>query len=191
MKESELKVSEVAASTKKCPYCSKEILDSAFACKYCGKAVMSAVSIKQPKTQEQQEFKSSLATKNRRFINFFIDQVIIVGGLILSDMIPVSGNEGISLTISHALGIDYSNFILIYMGGLYFLYYFVFETLFQKTPAKFLTSTKVVMTDSSKPSAGTIAARTLCRLVPFDVFSEKDLTWWHDRWTSTVVTEAS
>jgi uncharacterized RDD family membrane protein YckC len=75
-----------------------------------------------------------------------------------------------------------------------FLYYFVFELVFQKTPAKFITGTKVVLDDGSKPNASAIAKRTLTRLVPFEAVSmytgkelEKKGTWWHDRWTATRV----
>lgn len=75
-----------------------------------------------------------------------------------------------------------------------FLYYFGFEAAFQKTPGKFITGTKVIMADGEKPGLGSIAKRTLIRLVPFEVISmytgkslsEKG-TWWHDRWAATRV----
>lgn len=70
---------------------------------------------------------------------------------------------------------------------LLFLYYFVFEAAFQRTPAKFITGTKVVMINGSKPDAGTIAKRTLSRFVPFEPLSGSKGIWWHDRWTRTRV----
>lgn len=52
--------------------------------------------------------------------------------------------------------------------------YFIFETLLHRTPAKLLTSTKVVNLDGSKSEVLAIIKRTLLRLVPFDAFSESD-----------------
>jgi uncharacterized RDD family membrane protein YckC len=77
------------------------------------------------------------------------------------------------------------------------LYYFIFEAIFQKTPGKFITGTKVVMEDGSKPEVDTIAKRSLIRAIPFDAISmytgnevDKKDTWWHDRWTSTRVVKS-
>lgn len=53
----------------------------------------------------------------------------------------------------------------------FFSYYMVMEYTYQKTVGKFITKTKVVLTDGSKPDVGVILLRTICRLIPFDAIS--------------------
>lgn len=122
-----------------------------------------------------------------RFLNFAIDNVIHQIALLFI-IYPLA-----RLVFGNSFG---QNFWLTWVFNLFmfFLYYFSFETLFQKTPAKFLTSTRVVFADGSRPDAATIAKRSLIRLVPFEVISqytgkEPNLigTWWHDSWTNTRV----
>jgi len=75
----------------------------------------------------------------------------------------------------------------------FFLYYVIFETLWQRTLGKFITGTKVVTATGSKPTFDAIGIRTLARYVPFEplsVWSERVLGW-HDRWTGTYVIKAS
>lgn len=68
-------------------------------------------------------------------------------------------------------------------------YYFIFETLGQRTIGKLITGTKVVLWDGSKPSAGDIALRCLCRIIPFEAFSfiSERSRGWHDSLPNTYV----
>jgi uncharacterized RDD family membrane protein YckC len=68
-------------------------------------------------------------------------------------------------------------------------YYLFFEGLFQATPGKFITRTRVVDRDGNRPSFGSIVGRTLARFVPFEPFSFFSSTQegWHDRWSGTRV----
>ena len=73
---------------------------------------------------------------------------------------------------------------------LYVSYYLLFEGVFGKSPAKFITRTTVVSVDGRKPNFGSIVLRTLCRLVPFDQISiliEKNDCCWHGTWSKTEV----
>jgi len=127
------------------------------------------------------------ATTARRFMNFVIDTILCqIVELIL--IYPL-----VHLILGNSL---LANFWIRYMFALLtqFFYYLVFETAFQRTPAKFITGTKVMMADGSKLAISTIAKRTLVRFIPFEVISmytgkaiENKGTWWHDRWTSTRV----
>lgn len=70
-----------------------------------------------------------------------------------------------------------------------FMYYTFFEITFSATPAKFLTATSVIVTESASPKVKQIFVRTLSRSVPFEplsFFLKKG--GWHDRWSSTTVT---
>ena len=122
-----------------------------------------------------------IASEIRRFINYTIDSSLLVNAIVyfIRPMDLVLGR----------VAADW----LYYLYGLSvfipfpFLYYFVSETVFQRTPAKLVTNTKVVMLDGSKPSGGTIAKRTLIRIyVPFAPFF-----FWHDRWSKTEVVRVS
>jgi len=68
-------------------------------------------------------------------------------------------------------------------------YWIATEYFFDKSPAKFLTRTKVVMKDGTKPSFLTIIGRTLCRFIPFEPFSflGGKAIGWHDSITNTRV----
>ena len=68
-----------------------------------------------------------------------------------------------------------------------FLYYFAFESAFQKTPGKFVTATTVKTVSGKKAFPGVIAKRSLIRLIPFEFLSLRRKTWWHDRWSGTGV----
>ena len=76
--------------------------------------------------------------------------------------------------------------------SLWFLYDFIFEAIWQRSPAKFITGTKVITSTGVKPSAGTIAIRTLIRFVPFDglSFCGQRVRGWHDKWSKTYVIKA-
>jgi len=73
-----------------------------------------------------------------------------------------------------------------------FIYYVGFETIWQRTPGKFITGTKVIRSDGSKPSLGIIFGRTLMRFVPFEAFSflGARVYGWHDRCSGTYLIKA-
>ena len=70
-----------------------------------------------------------------------------------------------------------------------FAYYFISEALLGKTVGKFLTGTRVVAESGGPAQVWQIFVRTLCRFVPFDVFSflGRRGYGWHDRWSKTRV----
>ncbi|PZR09226.1 MAG: RDD family protein [Flavobacterium psychrophilum] len=103
------------------------------------------------------------------------------------------------IIMAHAFAFDWmgnvvpeegSNWLGVYYFVLYFAYYFLFEWFFNKSPAKFITATKVVSKHGGKPSLKEILIRSLCRLIPFDglsyIFSE---TGWHDALSHTMVVD--
>ena len=72
--------------------------------------------------------------------------------------------------------------------GVHFGYYLGFETATGKSPAKWLTRTRVVTDDGRRPTFAQIFKRTLIRFVPFEPFSFLGRgRGWHDRWTKTRV----
>ena len=80
--------------------------------------------------------------------------------------------------------------------GSQFIYYFIFELLFAKTPAKWLTASRVVSAKSEpgkfiKPSLGQICIRSLSRLIIIDPFFIPFLgTTLHDYLSGTMVVES-
>jgi hypothetical protein len=72
---------------------------------------------------------------------------------------------------------------------LFLAYYFLFEWALQRTPGKILTGTVVRGLDGSRPSATSIAVRTLRRCVPWDPFTvfRKDRSMLHDQTSLTLV----
>jgi len=68
------------------------------------------------------------------------------------------------------------------------VYYVGFESLFCKTPAKWLTRTRVITLVGSRPAFTSVLKRSLVRLVPFEPFSYFGRgRGWHDRWSRTRV----
>lgn len=78
------------------------------------------------------------------------------------------------------------------LGIIPFFFYFLFLTLFEfacgKTPGKFLTRTKVVKQDGTRPNFLNLLGRNAARLIPFDalsfLFADRG---WHDSLSGTYV----
>ncbi|AXG74086.1 RDD family protein [Flavobacterium arcticum] len=70
-------------------------------------------------------------------------------------------------------------------------YYIIIEVSTQRTIGKYITGTKVVCYDGTKPDARTIALRTVCRFIPFDAFSyfAANPRGWHDSLSKTYVVD--
>jgi uncharacterized RDD family membrane protein YckC len=70
----------------------------------------------------------------------------------------------------------------------YFLYYFLMENYVGgRTVAKYITGTKVISTDGTKPTTQQMMYRSLSRIVPFDGLSFLGVNGWHDSWSDTRV----
>ncbi|SFQ74676.1 RDD family protein [Flavobacterium akiainvivens] len=84
----------------------------------------------------------------------------------------------------------FENLVLTYIIA--YLYYFVFETLTGgRTLGKYITNTKVLTWYGERPTAGQIAKRSLCRIIPFNAFSflAENPLGWHDSLSGTVVVD--
>lgn len=117
----------------------------------------------------------------KRFLNFILDIIIF----------NIS-----SFIFGIVLGITGLYFIIEGMGDWFLgitivvLYYVIFESIWSKTPAKFITKTRVITEYGEKPNFKTILIRTLVRFVPFEAFSfltSGRPRGWHDRWSKTIV----
>jgi uncharacterized RDD family membrane protein YckC len=146
----------------KCPHCGKEVVEGLTTCPHCAKEV----SVAAP-AQASGFFP---ATWQKRFINTVIDNValFIVGGIL-----------GVLIG-------DYSNILALFISVAFFA---IFEVLTQKTPGKYLTKTKVVSREGTKPAFGNIIGRSFARLIPFDALSFIYVhpIGWHDSLSATLV----
>jgi uncharacterized RDD family membrane protein YckC len=67
-------------------------------------------------------------------------------------------------------------------------YYVAFEAIFARTPAKWITKTRVIDYDGGRPRFTQVLGRSLARFVPFEPFSFFfNVRGWHDRWSGTRV----
>jgi uncharacterized RDD family membrane protein YckC len=132
------------------------------------------------------------ATKWQRFANYFIDKIIINIFFALIGIVAVFTDE--------ILGIYYfSEFIdqigeigrladIVLTAFVYFLYCFLMEYFTGgRTIGKYITGTKVIMTDGQVPTLQDYFLRNLYRLVPFDTLSFLGENGWHDSWSDTRV----
>ncbi|MCL6268025.1 RDD family protein [Flagellimonas myxillae] len=131
------------------------------------------------------------ASGTKRFINYLIDYLFIIGlgalvggvlGLVLNHFAP----DKLYLLLDDNKMKDYA------LGAiLLFVYYVFFEGFTGRTIGKFFTKTKVVMENGDKPTFTDIVIRSLCRMIPFEAFSflGKDAIGWHDTLSKTRVVE--
>lgn len=119
-----------------------------------------------------------VASQGKRLLNLIIDNI---GGYVFI---------GLLILVLSLLNIDWKQHLFL-IGCVYTIGYFlIFEGIWQRTPGKWITGTKVVMLDGSKPPFTRILGRTLCRLIPFDALSYLFGTrpvGWHDRLSHTLV----
>jgi uncharacterized RDD family membrane protein YckC len=133
-----------------------------------------------------------LTSNGDRFINCILDFIFILAAIfVFTLLIIIIGNifhwdmYRIWKEIASHIGIP----------GVYFcfamFYYLLFEGLFGRSIAKFITGSIVVNENGKKPSFGFICIRTLCRLIPFDALSflSKSGDIWHDSLSKTYVVE--
>jgi len=122
-------------------------------------------------------------SSDRRLINLFVDYFCyIMFSLLIGFSAGMIGGEAAMKLLD-----SIPNLLL---GIIIISVYFVmFEATIGRTPAKYLTGTKVVTLDGRKPGFGQILIRTLCRFIPFEQFSflGKNPRGWHDKISKTMV----
>ncbi|HSI69727.1 MAG TPA: RDD family protein [Gillisia sp.] len=99
-----------------------------------------------------------------RFLNFIIDILIL---LVLTYLLSLFVDLFIQTSDQDLLQL----YGYLFMFGSFFAYYAVMEIMYQKTLGKFITKTKVVKVDGSRPETSDIIGRTFCRFIPFDRIS--------------------
>jgi uncharacterized RDD family membrane protein YckC len=125
-----------------------------------------------------------VASEKRRAVNLVLDSVVI-------DLLLVALHFGMAMAKVNSLFKDPFSRMQISVLIL-LLYYVPQELFFGRTFAKFITCTKVVSADGTTPTMAQIVGRTLCRLIPFELFSFSASypVGWHDKFSGTRVVMA-
>ena len=128
------------------------------------------------KFEKQKELNANKVSALTRFIHFIVDtSVWLIIAAILT--FPLNAKDDLQMLLGYLL------LFTSFMG-----YYTFMETKYQKTIGKFMTKTKVVNKNGSKPEVGDIVRRTFYRLIPFDrvsfLFSPNGF---HDRLSDTTI----
>lgn len=131
-----------------------------------------------------------LATRGQRFFNCILDLLVVhiilasIGTtiIIIGD---VSNNYELSNWIESTTTVEK----LLFWSVILFLYYFLTETYFSRTFAKYFTKTIVVTKDGSRPNKRTISIRTLSRFIPLEAltFLGTNVRGLHDLFSDTYV----
>ncbi len=136
--------------------------------------------------------KDVLASKEIRFANYIIDFIVKYAlsfgvGILIGLFSELTGNY----TFLDILLDEDTGWIFEYVLGflIVIVYYTTFETLTGRSLAKYITKTKVVLYDGSKPTINEILIRSLSRIIPFEALSflGENGKGWHDSISKTYV----
>ncbi len=146
---------------------------------------------------EEDVFQFEEATGTQRFLNLLIDSLLIryalayaAGFAIGSLLISISENLYLNVFFNEN---KTTTFLINYLLGaiIYVIYYTFCEKVFKgHTLGKLITGTKAVKETGEQLTFKDALLRSLCRVVPFEVFSGFAPAPWHDKWTKTTVIKA-
>lgn len=160
-----------------CAKCGKELSLNSQICGNCGES-FAVLSNNNQGSEPGQIF---VAPQSKRIINYFLDIVFVyIFAVIVGGLITLLGQGDFVQNANE----DLSGLVIL------LVYFIFFESIFQKTPAKFITKTKVVKMNGDKPSFLNIIGRSFARFIPFDNFSflsGKYPVGWHDRFSKTII----
>jgi len=131
-----------------------------------------------------------LATRGQRFMNCILDLLIVHTVLIsIATTVAIIGDITNNNDLSDWAKSTTTLERLFFWAVILFLYYFLTETYFSRTIAKYFTKTIVVTKDGSRPNKRTISIRTLSRFIPLEAltFLSGDLRGLHDLFSDTYV----
>lgn len=130
------------------------------------------------------------ASKLRRFFNWLIDKLMVVGLIVLATLLAllVGDEQAITRWIDEMSSL--TDYVITYAFTL--IYYTGMEGLFGVTIGKLVTGTRVVDAQGRRLTFYRGLLRSLCRFIPFDalslLFSDDDVRRaWHDSITKTYV----
>lgn len=141
----------------------------------------------------EQEGLFDYASTKQRFINFLFDTVIlvnlmslIIGGIIGIIMVINGIDVGSSDILNHPVISRLFNYVV---GCICIicLYTLMEGSTKGRSLGKLVTRTQVLKEDGSIITYKDAFLRSLCRIVPFEMFSALGGYPWHDRWTKTIV----
>lgn len=121
------------------------------------------------------------AHRGRRFGTFVVDYLgVSVFGMVFGGVIGLTMGEA---------GVRFMQSMPRFLLGvsIFFVYYAFFESIWFRTPGKWIFGTVVVDRDGRRPTLGQILGRTACRLIPFEAFSFFGEKGWHDSIPKTMV----
>ena len=132
------------------------------------------------------------ATRGQRFMNCILDLLIVHTILIsvattVAIIGDITNNDDLSKWAESTTIFQR----LLFWALLLFLYYFLSETYFSRTFAKYFTKTIVVTKDGSRPTRNKIFIRTLSRFIPLEclTFLWGDFRGLHDLFSDTYVVQ--
>jgi uncharacterized RDD family membrane protein YckC len=131
-----------------------------------------------------------LATRGQRIFNCLLDLLIVHTVLVsIATTAVIIGDITNNNDLSNWAKSTTTFERLFFWAVILFLYYFLTETYFSRTFAKYFTKTIVVTKDGSKPSKRAISIRTLSRFIPLEglTFLSGDLRGLHDLFSDTYV----
>lgn len=149
---------------------------------------------------EDEIYRSALmpTSKGKRFVNYIIDwisfYIFIFGTVIIIGGIMAIFDAESSLSFFQKFDNIPPILDKIVTLFLYGFYMSMVEILFQgKSFGKFITKTRAVSWDGSKPTINQFVTRGFSRAVPFDGFSflGDNSNGWHDKWSDTMVVDSS
>lgn len=128
-----------------------------------------------------------LASSGQRIANYIMDVIIqyVIYFVLIMIIAIIAGALGATSVPYWISGFSGTVLFLVFMMS----YYTLTESYLSRSFAKYITKTMVVMEDGSKPDGQTIFRRSLCRLIPFEIFSFLGSygRGWHDTISDTYV----
>lgn len=131
-----------------------------------------------------------LATREQRFINFildflFIHTILITIGTTVIIVGDITNNYNLVNWAESRTTLEKLFFWLVIV----FFYYFLTETYFSGTFAKYFTKTVVITKDGLRPKKRKILIRTITRFIPFEglTFLSSNIRGLHDLFSNTYV----